>query len=64
MATFNGARALGRTGELGELTEGALADLISIPMNPAYETHGAVVHHRGPVTASMIEGAWAICPAC
>ena len=43
--------------------EGALADLIAIPINPAYEIHGAVVHHRGPVTASMIEGAWAIPPA-
>ncbi len=64
MATVNGARSLGRTGELGELTEGALADLIAIPMNPAYETHGAVIHHRGPVTASMIEGAWAVRPAC
>lgn len=64
MATINGARALGQAGELGELSEGSLADLIAIPMNPAYEVHGAVVHHRGPVSASMIEGVWAIPPAC
>ena len=62
MATINGARALGRSGELGELGEGALADLIAIPMGYGPDAYGAVVHHRGPVTASMIEGAWAIAP--
>ena len=64
MATINGARALGQAGQLGELSEGALADLIAIPMDPAYEIHGAVVHHRGPVAASMIDGAWAVPPVC
>jgi imidazolonepropionase-like amidohydrolase len=62
MATVNGARALGRSGELGELVAGSLADLIAIPKKPGFDAYGAVVHHRGPVTASMIEGTWAISP--
>ncbi len=63
MATANGARALGRQGELGELAPNALADLIVIPfagkMSQANET---VVQHPGDVSASMIDGQWAISP--
>lgn len=33
MATVNGAKAIGRRGELGEIKEGALADLILIDLN-------------------------------
>ena len=33
MATVNGAKAIGREGELGEIREGALADLILINLN-------------------------------
>ena len=33
MATVNGARAIGREGELGEIREGALADLILLDLN-------------------------------
>ena len=33
MATVNGAKALGREGELGVIAEGALADLILIDLN-------------------------------
>ena len=33
MATVNGARAMGRTGELGVIREGAIADLILIDLN-------------------------------
>lgn len=33
MATVNGAKAIGRSGELGELREGALADLLLINLN-------------------------------
>ena len=59
MATLNGARALGRTGELGELTPGAQADLIVIPHNgsPAQAIETAV-NHQGEVSASMINGRW------
>ena len=57
--TMNGARALGRPGELGELTPGALADLIVIPHrgSPAQAIEAAV-NHQGEVSASMINGRW------
>ena len=48
-ATLNGARALGMTGQLGELTENALADLIALPCRgepgDLFET---IVQHQGP----------------
>jgi aminodeoxyfutalosine deaminase len=60
MATVNGARALGFTGRLGELAPGAFADWVALPCSStlagAWE---AVVQHRGPVAASMIDGQWA-----
>ncbi|MHB8523423.1 MAG: amidohydrolase family protein [Limisphaerales bacterium] len=63
MATVNGARALGLAGKIGELSANASADLIAVPapdrLANAYE---AVLHHAGPVTASMIDGQWAITP--
>jgi cytosine/adenosine deaminase-related metal-dependent hydrolase len=64
MATMNAARALGRKGELGELSEGALADLIVIPfLGTTARLPEAIVHHEGPVSASMIAGRWALAPA-
>ncbi len=61
MMTANGARALGMAGQVGELREDALADLIAIPFNGDVSNAAeAVVRHRGPVTASMINGQWAI----
>ena len=63
MATVNGARALGRAGEIGELSENALADLIAIPGNAKKgDAHEIVLAHAGPVSASMIDGRWAIPP--
>jgi cytosine/adenosine deaminase-related metal-dependent hydrolase len=63
MATVNGARALGRAGQIGELSENALADLIAIPAstntNDPCET---VLAHAGTVSASMIDGDWVIPP--
>lgn len=59
MVTINAARALGLPGKIGALTPGSRADLIAIPSageNPI-ET---ILQHRGPVTASMIDGRWAI----
>lgn len=35
MATVNGAKAIGREGELGEIREGAIADLVLIGLNTA-----------------------------
>jgi cytosine/adenosine deaminase-related metal-dependent hydrolase len=63
MATLNGARALGHLGELGEISPGAVADLIAVPC--AVEGAAAeetVVQHRGTVSASMIGGCWKISP--
>jgi cytosine/adenosine deaminase-related metal-dependent hydrolase len=63
MATVNGARALGRSGQIGELSENALADLIAIPASAKPgEACEAVLAHEGPVCASMIDGAWVIPP--
>ena len=63
LATINGARALHREGQIGELVAGACADLIAIPWNgrnaDAYET---VLAHPGDVAAAMIDGKWAVPP--
>ena len=59
MATLNGARALGQSGRLGELSPNAEADLIAVPFHGGLpDAMEAVVHHSGPVTASMINGTW------
>ena len=63
MATVNGARALGMSGQIGELSEGAFADLIAIPFSGATDEAGhAVVHFSGDVMASWIDGEWGIQP--
>jgi imidazolonepropionase-like amidohydrolase len=63
MVTLNPALALGRSGEFGELARGALADLIAVPYaGDAAQAAEAVVHHRGPVSASLIDGKWAVAP--
>ncbi len=63
MATVNGARALGMKGLIGELSEGALADLIAIPLpQAASDVFETIVHHRGDVAVSMINGHWGITP--
>jgi cytosine/adenosine deaminase-related metal-dependent hydrolase len=64
MATVNGARALGMLGKIGELAVDAFADLIVIPFRGRPdEACNAVVQWRGNVSASMIDGEWAIRPA-
>lgn len=63
MATANGARALGLAGQSGELSEKTLADVIAIPFEGKIKTaYDAVINHRGEVTASLIDGDWAIAP--
>jgi cytosine/adenosine deaminase-related metal-dependent hydrolase len=60
MVTINAAAALGRTGELGELSPKALADMIALPFTgKLLDATEAVVHHAGDVAASMIGGRWA-----
>ncbi len=63
MATLSGARALGMGGQIGELAEGAFADLIVLPFagNMA-DIYDAVLDHQGDVVASMIDGQWALAP--
>ena len=59
MATTNAAAALGWQGVLGELTAGALADLISIRFTgKPEEAEEAVMHHAGDVAGTMINGGW------
>jgi cytosine/adenosine deaminase-related metal-dependent hydrolase len=62
MATVAGAKALGLAGQIGELSEGAIADLIAIPAGAKSDAYEAVLAHTGPVSASMIDGRWAIPP--
>jgi aminodeoxyfutalosine deaminase len=60
LATVNGARALGRAGQIGELTKNALADLIVIPARAKTgDAAEAVLNHAGDVSAAMIDGKWA-----
>ncbi len=63
MATVNGARALGLAGKIGELTKNSFADLIALPFagKISHATETAVAH-SGNVSASLIEGRWAIPP--
>ncbi|HNQ90375.1 MAG TPA: amidohydrolase family protein [Verrucomicrobiota bacterium] len=59
MATQSGAIALGRAGVIGEISTGAMADLIALEGVPdGRKLMEAVVHHRGAVAASMVEGVW------
>jgi cytosine/adenosine deaminase-related metal-dependent hydrolase len=64
MATLNGARALGMQGQIGELSAGAFADLIALPLaGKVSNIYDSVLQHKGDVTASMIAGRWVIAPA-
>lgn len=67
LATVNGARALGLSGRIGELAEGAFADLIALKVTSGARdnVYERVLNHHGPVWASMIGGRWTIPPqAC
>jgi cytosine/adenosine deaminase-related metal-dependent hydrolase len=63
MATLNGARALHRAGQLGELSPGARADMIAVPFAGGRTgVHEAVLQHAGDVAALMIDGRWVTPP--
>jgi cytosine/adenosine deaminase-related metal-dependent hydrolase len=63
MATINGARSLGMAGQTGELSENSFADLIAIQFaGKNADICEAVLHHASTVSASMIDGKWAIAP--
>ena len=64
MATLNGARALGLSGQIGELTKGCFADLVALPFaGKVADIYDGVLRHTGDVAASMIDGQWVIEPA-
>ena len=61
LGTINGARALRLQGHAGEITPDSLADLIAIPhTGKLKDAEPAVIDHRGPIMASMIDGQWVI----
>jgi len=63
MATKNGARALGMTGQVGELSQGAFADLVCVLyLGKAANVYDALLQHKGAVAGSMIDGKWVIEP--
>ena len=63
MATVNGAKALNKSSILGEITPGAKADLVTISFaGLEREALEALVHFAGDVSASMINGQWAVEP--
>ena len=58
MATVNGAKALGRTGELGCLRPGAQADFIAIHMrhHPEYDLYEEIVSEAHEVLMVSVGG--------
>jgi cytosine/adenosine deaminase-related metal-dependent hydrolase len=63
MVTMNGAKALGMTGRIGQISADAQADLIALPFKGRFsDAEDAVVNFSGDVAGSMIDGQWAIPP--
>ncbi len=63
MATLNGAKALGLSGRIGQLSQGFEADWVAIPFNgSAQKAMEAVIHHPGKIQAGMIGGNWTVPP--
>lgn len=59
LATCAGAAALGLAGEVGELSPGSAADLITLPFSaPLSSAPDAIVGHSGSVGSSMVAGQW------
>lgn len=57
--TVCGARALGRSGESGELCRGACADLVAFTYGGAFkDVIQVIVQNQAPISATMIEGRW------
>lgn len=62
MATVQAAKAIGWSNTIGELSEGSMADLITIPADGNTDVFEQIIHHRKPVSTSMIAGQWVIPP--
>src|SRR5262249_48806493 len=59
MVTANAARALGWSGQLGELSASAVADIIALPFKGRVaEAEEAVLWYKGEVERVMINGQW------
>lgn len=59
MVTRNAAKSLGFEGCLGELSSGALADLIALQIrDPARDPYESIIAHSSPPSAVMIDGIW------
>jgi cytosine/adenosine deaminase-related metal-dependent hydrolase len=57
MVTTTPAAALGKPGELGELSPGALADMIAVPFDgPSEAASDAVIDHAGSIAWVMVDG--------
>ncbi|MCG3150551.1 MAG: 5'-deoxyadenosine deaminase [Verrucomicrobiae bacterium] len=56
LATTNAAKALQRAGKLGEISVGAVADLIAVPLAGNFDPYEAVVFAEQPVSFMMING--------
>jgi cytosine/adenosine deaminase-related metal-dependent hydrolase len=64
MSTVNGARALGLEGRVGEISPGAYADLIALPISgKASNVYDSIVQYTGDVSVSMIDGRWVASPS-
>ena len=56
MVTLNGARALGLTGTLGEISPGALADLVAFPLRPHDDPFASLIASKTPPSFLMVNG--------
>ena len=55
--TVNPARALRRRSQLGQITPGALADLIAVPVSGSLAAvHEEIVQHERPIAWTMLDG--------
>jgi cytosine/adenosine deaminase-related metal-dependent hydrolase len=62
MVTRNSARAIGKAGQLGELSPGAHADLITLPFSGRRDAFEGIIHHAAPLSAVMMDGDWIVPP--
>jgi cytosine/adenosine deaminase-related metal-dependent hydrolase len=56
MATANGATALGQSGVLGCLRDGARADVIAVPASPGRDIFESIVSYEGSIPWTMSNG--------
>ena len=63
MATINAAHALGLRAQVGALATNTPANLIALPFSGrTRSSYEAVVQHTGNISASIMDGEWAVSP--